>query len=100
MSKIITLESKIEYFRDLLHDAWDIVDFYTDGNYKIILKDEYRWFLSDEFKRYWTNSRSLHTPKNSASQQTLDAEKKGVSWDQEGTVRNTDTLDYNNEVHN
>ena len=75
-----------------------IVNFYTDGNYKIILKEEYGWFLSDEFKRYWTNS--LHTPKNSASQQTLDAEKKGVSGDQEGTVPNTDTLDYNNEVHN
>jgi len=27
MSKAITLESKIEYFRDLLHEAWEIGDF-------------------------------------------------------------------------
>jgi len=27
MSKAITLESKIEYFRDLFHEAWEIGDF-------------------------------------------------------------------------
>jgi len=27
MSKAITLESKIEYFKDLFHEAWEIRDF-------------------------------------------------------------------------
>ncbi len=42
-----------------------------------ILKDEFAWFKSLEFQKYWNKYNHLHTPKNFAESKE-NAEKIGV----------------------